>query len=47
MLLIPEFTTPAVSPAGPFIFYAAMFEPGTLSLETLVSDVAMWEFFLE
>ena len=39
-------TMPQVSPAGPFHFYAAMFEPGTLSLETLVSNGAVWEFHL-
>ena len=44
--LIPEFTMPAVSPCGPLYFYAAMFEPGTLSLETLVSNGAVCEFSL-
>jgi len=37
---------PPVSPAGPLYFYAAMFEPGTLSLETLVSNGAVYEFWL-
>ena len=45
--LIPQFAMPAVSPAGPLYFYAAMFVPGTLSLETLVSNGAVIEFFLE
>ena len=45
--LIPEFTMPAVSATGPLYFYAAMFEPGTLSLETLVSNGAVWEFHLQ
>jgi hypothetical protein len=45
--LIPEFTMPPVSPAGALYFYAAMFEPGTLSLETLVSNGSLWEFYLE
>jgi len=37
----------AASPAGPLYFYAALFEPGTLSLETLVSNGAAYEFRLE
>ena len=44
--LIEEFTMPAVSPYGPLFFYAAMFEVDTLSLETLVSNGAMCEFYL-
>ena len=44
--LIPGFVVPPVSPAGPLYFYAAMFEPGTLSLDTLVSNGAVWEFRL-
>jgi len=47
LMLIPEFTMPAVSPCGPLYFYAAMFEPGTLSLETLVSNGAIYQFYLE
>ena len=47
LTLIPSFIVPAVSPCGPLYFYAAMFEPGTLSLETLVSNGAVWEFSLE
>ena len=46
LVLIPEFTMPAVSPCGPLYFYAAMFEPGTLSLETLVSNGAVHAFSL-
>ena len=45
--LIPGFQMPPVSPAGPLYFYGAMFEPGTLSLETLVSNGSVWEFSLE
>jgi hypothetical protein len=45
--LIPEFTLPPVPPAGPLYFYAAMFEPETLSLDTLVSNGAVFEFHLE
>ena len=47
LTLISSFTMPAVSPCGPLYFYAAMFAPGTLSLETLVSNGAVWEFHLE
>jgi hypothetical protein len=42
--LIPEFTMPAVSPYGPLYFYAAMFEPGFLDLEHLVSNGAIYQF---
>ena len=45
--LIPEFTMPPVVPAGPFYFYAAMFEAGALDLEHLVSNGAVFEFRLE
>ena len=47
LALIPCFTMPAVSPVGLLSFYAAMFEPGTLSVETLVSNGAAYEFALE
>jgi hypothetical protein len=46
-MLIPEFTMPEVSPAGPFYFYAAMFETGYLDLDHLASSGGMWEFSLE
>jgi hypothetical protein len=46
LTLIAAFTMPAVSPLGPLYFYAALFEPGTLSLETLVSNGAVYEFSL-
>jgi len=45
--IVPEFTVPAVSPIGPLYFYAGMFEPGTLAVETLVSNGAVYEFWLE
>jgi len=45
--LIPEFTMPAVGPLEPLYFYAALFEPDTLSLETMVSNAAAWQFSLE
>ena len=45
--IIPLFTMPPVSPAGPLYFCAAMFEPGTLSLETMVSNGAIYEFRLQ
>jgi hypothetical protein len=38
---------PAVSPCGPLYFYAALFEPGSLSLVTLVSNGSSWQFRLE
>ena len=44
--LISQFAMPAVSPCGPLYFYAAMFAPGTLSLETLLSNGAVYEFSL-
>jgi len=47
LTVIPGFAMPAVSPAGPFYFYAAMFEDGTLSADTLISNVAVSEFSLE
>ena len=47
LTLIPDFTMPAVSSIGPLYFYAAMFEPGTLSLDTLVSNGAVWGFSLD
>ena len=45
--LVPPFTMPPVSPAGPFHFYAAMFERGFLDLDHLASNGAVWEFRLE
>jgi len=41
-----EFFMPAVSPSGPFYFYGAMFESGELTVETLLSNVAIAEFSL-
>lgn len=46
-MLIPSFPMPAVSPAGPLYFYAAVFDPGTLSAETLAGNVSAFEFYLE
>ena len=45
--IIEPFQMPPVSPTGPLYFYAAMFEPGTLSLDTLVSNGAAYEFYLQ
>jgi hypothetical protein len=45
--LIPQFTMPQVSPAGPLYFYAAMFERDHLDLEHLVSTGAVATFYLE
>jgi hypothetical protein len=44
--LIPLFGMPWVPEVGPLYFYAAMFQRGTLSLDTLVSNGAFWEFEL-
>ena len=46
MNLIPEFTMPEVSPAGPIYFYAAFFEQGCLDLLCLASNGASKEFHL-
>jgi hypothetical protein len=45
--LIPEIILPTVGPGGPFYFYAAMFEDNTLSLDTLASNGAVWNFSFE
>jgi hypothetical protein len=45
--LIPGFTMPDVSPMGPLFFHACLFEPGTLSPETLLSNWSWIEFWLE
>jgi hypothetical protein len=47
LTLIPEFTMPAVPPAGPLYFFAALFEQGTLDLEHLASNGVTWSFSLE
>jgi len=47
LTVIPGFAMPLVSQAGPFFFYAAMFEDGTLSTDTLTSNVAVCEFSLK
>lgn len=45
--VIPEFAMPAVTPAGPFAFYAVMFDDGMLSEATMASNVSVWTFSLE
>ena len=45
--IIPAFIMPAVSPAGPLYFYAAMFAVGELDLDHLVSNGAVYTFYLE
>jgi len=45
--IIPEFTMPAVSPAGPFYFYAAMFDHGYLDLDHLASNGTVVQFNLQ
>lgn len=41
------FAMPPVSPSGPYYLYGAMFSAGQLTVESLVSDVAVTEFYLE
>ena len=45
--LIAPFEMPTVSPFGPIQFYAAMFEPDTISVDTLISNVPVFAFYLE
>lgn len=45
--IIPMFTMPAVSAFGPMHFYGALFMPGILSMDSLMSDVAIKEFYLQ
>lgn len=45
--IIPMFVMPGVSPFGPMYFYSIMFEPGTLSVDTICSTIASYEFYLE
>ncbi len=47
LVIIPVFTMPDVSSAGPFHFFAAAFLPDTLSVDTMVSNLASVEFYLE
>ncbi|MBN2054561.1 CapA family protein [bacterium] len=44
--VIDEFTMPPVTDAGPFFFYAAMFESGQLDVPYMESNLAMLEFWL-
>ncbi len=44
--IIPDFIMPAVSPFGPMHFYAALFTPGLLGIDALISDVATFDFSL-
>jgi len=44
--LIPEFIMPMVGEAGPMFFYAALFNEGSLSVDTLISNVSSAEFSL-
>lgn len=45
--VLPAFVMPAVSPMGPFYFYAAMFSAGELSVDSLVSGVGIAEFYFD
>jgi hypothetical protein len=47
LYLIPQFTMPPIMPAGPFYFYAAMFDAGYLDLDHLASNGSSWEFNFE
>ncbi len=42
--IIPEFAMPNVGATGPLYFYAALFNEGTLSVDSLVSNVSAQEF---
>jgi hypothetical protein len=44
--VIDPFTMPPVGAAGPFYFYAVMFNQGYLDISQIVSNVATWEFYL-
>ena len=45
---LPEFTLPeTLDPFGPFYFYAAAFETGTLAAETIISNVPISEIYFE
>ena len=46
IVILPEFTMPPVPDAGPYYFYSVAFQPGTLSLETMISNLDIKEFFL-
>jgi hypothetical protein len=45
--LSPQFTMPAVPPAGPLYFHAGLLEAGGSGLEDLTSTVDSWEFWIE
>jgi len=44
--ILPAFTMPAVPDSGPFYFYCAAFEPGTLAVDTLIGNIDVAEFTL-
>ena len=45
--IMPEFTVPPVSPIGPLYFYGCMFSAGELSIEAMLSNLAMAEFYFD
>ncbi len=45
--VIPAFTMPTVSSAGPFYFYGLMFDRGYLDVNHMASNLADWEFYLQ
>jgi len=46
MTILDPFIMPAVPTSGPYYFYCAAFEPGTLAGDTLVGNVDVAEFYL-
>ncbi len=46
MNIMPSFTMPAVPDSGPYYFYCAAFEPGTLAGDTIMGNVDIAEFYL-
>jgi hypothetical protein len=44
--VIDTFIMPAVPPVGPFYFYGVAFDPGTLAIDAIVSDIVVADFSL-
>lgn len=47
MEILPDFQMPGVSEAGPFFFYALMFDRGFLDTDHIASNLSQWDFRLE
>ncbi|MBN1355926.1 CapA family protein [bacterium] len=45
-IIIPEFIMPPAPDSGPYYFYAVTFEPGNLSVDAIVSNISIEEFYL-